>query len=61
MGRYLEINDRGRVSNVIVWDGVTPYNPDGVTLVNVDDAPEGCGYGWQLVDGVWVAPEPMDS
>lgn len=59
--RYLEINSEGRVVNVIVWDGQTPYNPDGVTLIHVDDAPTGCGFGWQLINGNWQAPEPTDS
>ena len=29
--RYLELNTQGVVTNIVVWDGVTPYIPQGVS------------------------------
>ena len=54
MSRYLELDTDGRVVNVIIWDGVTPYDP-GYTLIPCTDAPHAT-FGWQLIDGQWVAP-----
>ena len=54
---WLELNADGVVVNMIVWDGVSPYNPPGVAqLLKCDENP-GVSYGWRIVDGVWVAPE----
>lgn len=61
MNRYLEIDSAGKVVNVIVWDGQTPYDPDGLTLLNINDAPKGCDIGWQLIDDVWVAPSVQED
>lgn len=63
--RWLELNADGVVVNIIVWDGVSSYNPPGVTsLVPCHENP-GVSYGWKLVDGEWVAPpsppEPEES
>ena len=46
-----------RVVNVIVWDGISPYDPgDGIELVPSDDTP-GVGIGWtRNADGTWTAP-----
>lgn len=53
---YLELDHTGRVINMIVWDGLTPYNPPGVAqLLKCDENP-GVGIGWQLVDGEWISP-----
>lgn len=55
--RWLELNAEGVVTNIIVWDGVTPYAPSGVAqLLRCDENP-GVSFGWRIVDGVWVAPE----
>ena len=52
---WLELKD-GYVINVIVWDGVSPYTPEGIELVKCDDAP-GVSIGWtRTVDGTWGAP-----
>lgn len=53
--RYLELNNDGYVINIIIWDGVTPYDA-GYTLVSCDDAPN-ARFGWRLVDGQWIEPE----
>lgn len=55
--RYLELDTDGRVINVIIWDGTTPYD-SGYTLIPCADAPHAT-YGWQLIDGTWTAP-PAD-
>ena len=50
-----------RVVNVIVWDGISPYDPgDGIELVPSDDTP-GVGIGWTRIDGTWTAPEILDD
>ena len=44
----------GVVNNIVVWDGVTPYSPNG-TLVNLD----GSSYvdiGYTYENGVFTAP-----
>jgi len=57
MAIYLEVRN-DEVVNAIVWDGVSPYEPDaGVELV---EAPEGVGIGWTRENGEFVAPpEPV--
>jgi hypothetical protein len=58
---YLMLRDEdNRVVNVIVWDGVTPYEHDGMTLLPADDHP-GVWVGWRFVDGEWVAPPEPDE
>lgn len=45
-GMYAVVDTNNIVVNTIVWDGVTPYTPDGgLTLIEI---PEGtlCGPGW---------------
>lgn len=54
--RYLVINKQGYVENIIIWDGVSRYNPKNKTLLAVNEAPIGATFGWQLVDGEWIAP-----
>ena len=54
--RWLEINPEGVVTNIVVWDGVTPYAPAGVAqLLPCDDNP-GVSFVWKIVDGMWEAP-----
>lgn len=54
--RWLEINVEGVVTNIVVWDGVSPYTPAGVAqLLPCDDNP-GVSFGWKIVDGMWEAP-----
>jgi hypothetical protein len=53
--RYLELDANGTVRNIIKWDGVSPYNPTNMTLLPHADHPQ-ASYGWQLVDGEWIAP-----
>ena len=54
--RYLVINKQGYVENIIIWDGVSRYNPKNKTLLAANEAPIGATFGWQLVDGEWIAP-----
>lgn len=54
--RYLELNADGVVTNIVVWDGVSPYAPQGVAQLLRCDDHAGVSYGWRLVDGEWVAP-----
>jgi hypothetical protein len=54
--RYLELNAEGVVKNIVVWDGVTPYAPEGVSELLPCDEHPGVSYGWRKVDGGWEAP-----
>ena len=58
--RYLEINTAGRIVNIIEWDGVSPYAPEGITLVPHAEHPE-TAIGWTLIDGTWTAPQPVET
>lgn len=55
MNRYLELDSNNTVVNIIVWDGVSEYAPEGLTLLPCNEHP-GVTFGWTLVDGKWVAP-----
>lgn len=54
--RYLVINEQGYVENIIIWDGVSRYNPKNKTLLPASEAPIGATFGWQLVNGEWIVP-----
>lgn len=53
--RYLAVNKKGYVVNIIVWDGITPYFDSEITLYKCSDFPE-VTYGWQYVNGIWIPP-----
>lgn len=56
MNEYAELNSEGIVVNLIRWDGVSPYNPEGLTVV---PRPAGVEVGWRLTPNGWEAP-PTD-
>jgi hypothetical protein len=58
--KYLELNSKNVVVNIVVWDGVSEYAPNGVTQILPCDENPGVSYGWRLVDGEWVAPPPVE-
>lgn len=52
---YAVIDENGRVVNVILWDGVAPYNPGaGLVLVPSQEAARGDIYA----QGVFTRPQP---
>jgi hypothetical protein len=55
---YAHIVD-GKIVNVSVWDGVTPYEP-AEELVEI---PAGvtAGIGWDYIDGEFVDNRPVDE
>lgn len=54
--KYLELNADGVVINIVLWDGIEEYAPPGVAeLLPCEDNP-GVSFGWQLVNGEWIAP-----
>jgi hypothetical protein len=53
--RYAHIEDE-TVTNVSLWDGVTPWEPGCEVVELPDDSP--VGPGWTREDGEWVAPPP---
>jgi hypothetical protein len=55
--KHYAIVQDGVVTNVVVWDGETPYNPDG-ELVEI---PEGstAGIDWDYIDGEFVDNRPV--
>ncbi len=59
--RYLIINEQGYVENIVIWDGVSPYNPKNKTLLLQSEAPVGVTFGWQKLDGEWIAPPVVEE
>ena len=60
--RWLELNAEGVVINVVVWDGVSTYAPQGVAQLLPCSEHPGVSFGWKLVNGEWIQPqeEPND-
>jgi hypothetical protein len=59
--KWLQIDSSGFVVNIVIWDGLSLYEPQGVTqLLRCEDHP-GVTFGWQLVDGNWIAPIQLDE
>lgn len=58
MSNYAIIGPDGIVTNVVVWDGVTPWDHDG-EVVDLTGH-EGAGIGWTYANGTFVdnRPEP---
>jgi hypothetical protein len=55
--RYAMIDETGIVQNVCAWDGVTEFNPPGLTLVQSDTAQVWDTYA----DGVFSPGQPPPS
>jgi hypothetical protein len=56
MNNYALVRD-GKVVNVIVWDGIEPYETDGqLVLLNGPG-----GIGWDYQDGTFVDNRPQDE
>ena len=59
----------GKVVNVVVWDGVQPYDPgEGVTMVPLpfEEDEDGVrrytgGIGWTFRDGQFVDERPVEE
>jgi hypothetical protein len=55
---YAQIcNESHTVLNIVVWDGVTPYQPEGCSLVEIP-ADTVVDIGYSYVDGVFSPPAP---
>lgn len=54
--RYLVLNQEGKVVNIIIWDGVSKYNPKEKTLIAESSVPQGVSFGWTLTNGEWIEP-----
>jgi hypothetical protein len=54
--RYLAVNEEGKVVNIIIWDGVSKYNPKGLTLIAESSVPQGVSFNWTLNNGEWIEP-----
>ena len=59
--RWLELNADGVVTNITIWDGVTPYTPEGVAQLLPCDDNVGVSFGWKIVDGAWEAPVVVEE
>lgn len=46
--------DNGMVVNLILWDGLAPFESDGQLI----QAPEDCRIGWLFDGETWNAPPP---
>lgn len=59
--KWLQLDSDGFVVNVVIWDGVSVYEPQGVKqLLRCDDHP-GVTFGWRLVDGNWITPPQSET
>jgi len=59
--RWLELNADGVVTNIVVWDGVSEYAPQGVAqLLSCSEHP-GVSFGWRKVEDGWEAPPQEES
>jgi hypothetical protein len=59
--RWLELNEQNTVTNIVVWDGESPYSPAGVSQLLPCDEHPGVSFGWRMVDGVWIEPEAHED
>lgn len=56
--RYAIVRD-GLVDGIVLWDGQSDWAPpSGCVAMALADG-EACAPGWSLVNGEWVAPEPI--
>lgn len=53
-------NETGTIVNAITYDGESPYEEIGHTVVASGDAPEGAWIGWTLTDDGWKTPEEIN-
>lgn len=60
MKKYLELNSEGVVVNISIWDGESPYNPEGITLLSCDDHPQ-VSFRWVFDGDNWVAPPETEN
>lgn len=60
--KYIEVcNETGRLLNIILWDGITPYSRSGRTLIDADECPANIGFGWVKTESGWQAPLPPEE
>jgi hypothetical protein len=56
MVNYAVISDQGQVINVIVWDGVSVWQPpEGCTVEPIFEG-SSAGIGWSYADGEFTPP-----
>ena len=59
--KYALIETDGTVSNTVLWDGETEWEPPaGVTVVEVPDG-QSCGPSWTYDGTNWTAPPVEDE
>lgn len=46
-----------KIVNIALWDGVSEWSPEG-EIIDMSELPAGCSIGWELVNNVWVDPQP---
>ena len=54
MNTYAVIQNN-TIVNIVLWDGVTPYAPQGV-LTPLASLPQGVDIGWTVTNGTWGPP-----
>jgi hypothetical protein len=51
---YIVIDkETGRVKNIIVWNGVSPYELSNAILINADLVPREVGFGYKKENNKW--------
>jgi hypothetical protein len=58
--KHYALVQNGVITNVVVWDGETPYTPDG-ELVLIDGLTPEPGIGWDYKKGKFVDNRPIED
>jgi hypothetical protein len=58
--KHYAIIENSVVTNVVVWDGETPYNPDG-ELVALDGVTPQPGIGWDYDGKTFTDNRPVEN
>jgi hypothetical protein len=58
--KHYAIVQDGKVTNVVVWDGVTPYNPEGELILVAGMTPEP-GIDWDYDGENFVDNRPVEE
>jgi hypothetical protein len=58
MNTYAILNSDNLIINIVLWDGESKFNVDG--LVNITGIP-GVGIGWSYIDGQFIDTRPAED
>ena len=58
MNKYAILDEYGTVINVVLWDGISEFNVNG--LIEITNIP-GVGIGWSYIDDIWISPPQEET